>query len=86
MEPEPQAYEPTVITEKATVDSMGIYLSYKERYIEIAQIQKIRDHNRERSKCSEMVAETIYMAWNSILCHPYSVDCHSFAHLNRWCR
>ena len=23
-----------------------------------------------------MVAETIYMAWNSILCHPYSVDCH----------
>ena len=33
-----------------------------------------------------MVAETIYMAWNSILCHPYSVDCHSFAHLNRWCK
>ena len=33
-----------------------------------------------------MVAETIYMAWNSILCYPYSVDCHSFAHLNRWCK
>ena len=41
MEPEPQAYEPTVITVKATVDSMGIYLSYKERYKETAQIQKI---------------------------------------------
>ena len=26
------------------------------------------------------------MAWNSILCYPYSVDCHSFAHLNRWCK
>ena len=86
IEPEPQPYKPTVITVKATVDSMGIYLSYKERYIEIAQIQKIRDHNRESSKCSERVAETIYMAWNSILCHPYSVDCHSFAHLNRWCK
>ena len=41
MELEPQAYEPTVITVKATVDSMGIYLFYKERYKETAQIQKI---------------------------------------------
>ena len=41
MEPEPQPYKPTVITVKATVDSMGIYLSYKERYKETAQIQKI---------------------------------------------
>lgn len=41
MEPEPQPYKPTVITVKATVDSMGIYLTYKERYKETAQIQKI---------------------------------------------
>ena len=66
MEPEPQPYKPTVITVKATVDSMGIYLSYRERYKEIAQIQKIRDHNRERSKCSEMVAETIYHPRNPL--------------------
>ena len=41
MEPEPHPYKPTVITVKATVDSMGIYLTYKERYKETAQIQKI---------------------------------------------
>ena len=41
MEPEPQPYKPTVITVKATVDSMGIYLTYKERYKETAEIQKI---------------------------------------------
>ena len=41
MEPEPQPYKPTVITVKATVDSMGIYLTYKERNKETAQIQKI---------------------------------------------
>ena len=41
IEPEPQPYKPTVITVKATVDSMGIYLTYKERYKETAQIQKI---------------------------------------------
>ena len=41
MEPEPQPYKPTVITVKATVDSMGIYLTYKERYKETEQIQKI---------------------------------------------
>ena len=41
LEPEPQPYKPTVITVKATVDSMGIYLTYKERYKETAQIQKI---------------------------------------------
>ena len=41
IEPEPKPYKPTVITVKATVDSMGIYLSYKERYKETAQIQKI---------------------------------------------
>ena len=38
---EPQPYKPTVITVKATVDSMGIYLTYKERYKETAEIQKI---------------------------------------------
>ena len=41
MEPEPQPYKPTVITVKATVDSMGIYLTYKERYKETAESQKI---------------------------------------------
>ena len=41
IEPEPQPYKPTAITVKATVDSMGIYLSYKERYKETAEIQKI---------------------------------------------
>ena len=41
MEPEPQPYKPTVITVKATIDSMGIYLTYKERYKETAEIQKI---------------------------------------------
>ena len=41
IDPEPQPYKPTVITVKATVDSMGIYLTYKERYKETAQIQKI---------------------------------------------
>ena len=41
IEPEPKPYKPTVITVKATVDSMGIYLTYKERYKETAQIQKI---------------------------------------------
>ena len=41
IEPEPKPYKPAVITVKATIDSMGIYLSYKERYKETAQIQKI---------------------------------------------
>ena len=41
MEPEPQPYKPTVITVKATIDSMGIYLTYKEHYKETAEIQKI---------------------------------------------
>ena len=41
IDPEPQPYKPTVITVKATVDSMEIYLTYKERYKETAQIQKI---------------------------------------------
>ena len=39
IEPEPKPYKPAVITVKATVDSMGIYLTYKERYKETAQIQ-----------------------------------------------
>lgn len=41
MEPEPKPYKPAVITVKATVDSMGIYLTYKERYKETSEIQKI---------------------------------------------
>ena len=41
IDPESKPHKPTVITVKATVDSMGIYLTYKERYKETAQIQKI---------------------------------------------
>ena len=40
IELEPQPLKPTVITVKATVDSMGIYLKYKDRYRETSQIQK----------------------------------------------
>ena len=38
---DPQPHKPTPITITATVDSMGIYLTYKERYKETAEIQKI---------------------------------------------
>ena len=41
MEPEPQPYKPTVITVKATVDSMGIYLKYKQIYKQTEEVQKI---------------------------------------------
>ena len=39
--PDPKPHKPTVITIKTQVDSMGIYLIYKERYKESAEIQQI---------------------------------------------
>ena len=41
IDPEPKPHKPTVITIKTQVDSMGIYLIYKERYKESAEIQQI---------------------------------------------
>ena len=41
IEPEPQPLKSTVITVKATVDSMGIYLKYKDRYKETSEIREV---------------------------------------------
>ena len=41
IDPDPEPHKPTVITIKTQVDSMGIYLIYKERYKETAEIQEI---------------------------------------------
>ena len=41
IDPEPQPHKPTVITVKATVDSMGIYLKYKQIYKQTEEVQKI---------------------------------------------
>ena len=41
MEADPLPYQPTVITVKATVDSMGIYLTYKDRFKESVETRKI---------------------------------------------
>ena len=44
MEADPLPYQPTVITVKATVDSMGIYLTYKDRFkesVETCEIETI---------------------------------------------
>ena len=41
IDPDPNPHKPTVITIKTQVDSMGIYLIYKERYKESAEIQQI---------------------------------------------
>ena len=41
IDPDPEPHKPTVITIKTQVDSMGIYLIYKERYKETAEIQHI---------------------------------------------
>ena len=41
IDPEPKPYKPTVITVKATVDSMGIYLKYKQIYKQTGEVQKI---------------------------------------------
>ena len=41
IDPDPKPHKPTVIAIKTQVDSMGIYLIYKERYKESAEIQQI---------------------------------------------
>ena len=41
IDPDPKPHKPTAITIKTQVDSMGIYLIYKERYKESAEIQQI---------------------------------------------
>ena len=41
IDPDPKPHKPTVITIKTQVDSMGIYLIYKERYKASAEIQQI---------------------------------------------
>ena len=41
MEADPLPYQPTVITVKATVDSMGIYLTYKDRVKESVETREI---------------------------------------------
>ena len=41
MEADPPPYQPTVITVKATVDSMGIYLTYKDRFKESVETREI---------------------------------------------
>ena len=41
MEADPLPYQPTVITVKATVDSMGIYLTYKDRFKESTEVREI---------------------------------------------
>ena len=41
MEADPLPYQPTVITIKATVDSMGIYLTYKDRFKESVETREI---------------------------------------------
>ena len=41
IDPDPKPHKPTVITIKTRVDSMGIYLIYKERNKESAEIQQI---------------------------------------------
>ena len=41
MEADPLPYQSTVITVKATVDSMGIYLTYKDRFKESVETREI---------------------------------------------
>ena len=41
MEADPLPYQPTVIPVKATVDSMGIYLTYKDRFKESVETREI---------------------------------------------
>ena len=41
VEADPLPYQPTVITVKATVDSMGIYLTYKDRFKESVETREI---------------------------------------------
>ena len=41
IDPDPEPHKPTVITIKTQVDSIGIYLIYKECYKESAELQQI---------------------------------------------
>ena len=41
MEADPLPYQPTVITVTATVDSMGIYLTYRDRFKESVETREI---------------------------------------------
>ena len=41
MESEPLPYQPTAITVKTVVDSMGIYLTYKDRFKEYTEVREI---------------------------------------------
>lgn len=41
MEPEPLPYQPTAITVNTVVDSMGIYLTYKDRFKESTEVREI---------------------------------------------
>jgi hypothetical protein len=41
MESEPLPYQPTSITLKTVVDSMGIYLTYKDRFKESTEVREI---------------------------------------------
>ena len=41
MEADPLPYQPTVMTVTATVDSMGIYLTYKDRFKESVETREI---------------------------------------------
>lgn len=41
MESDPLPYQPTAIIVKAVVDSMGIYLTYKDRFKESAEVREI---------------------------------------------
>ena len=41
MQADPLPYQPIVITVKATVDSMGIYLTYKDRFKESVETREI---------------------------------------------
>ena len=42
MQAAPLPYQPSVITVKATVDSMGIYLTYKDRFKEAVETREIK--------------------------------------------
>ena len=41
MESEPLPYQPTAITVKTVVDSMGIHLTYKDRFKESTEVREI---------------------------------------------
>lgn len=41
LQPDPQPHKPTILTVKATIDSMAIYLTYKDRYHETTEIREV---------------------------------------------